>query len=141
MNIEYNGVHSWLLEYIDKCKSKEIIIGRELMRMLNILLTHFDDPNIKVDLTEAHKRIKFIETQCKHSEAPYAGKPFILMLFQKAFIESIYAFYIYDEELQEWLRKYQEILFLVARKNGKTPLISALCLAEFFCGEMGTKIL
>ena len=132
---------SFLLEYIGKCKTGEILVGRELMQMLEILLGHFADPNIRIDFTEAHKRIKFIETQCKHFEAPFAGEPFILMLWQKAFIESIYAFYIYDEEEGAWLRKYQEVLLMVSRKNGKTPLVSALCLAEFFCGETGTKIL
>ena len=40
-----------------------------------------------------------------------------------------------------YIRKYQDILFLVGRKNGKTPLIGAICLSEWFCGEMGKKIL
>lgn len=141
MSPEYNGTHSFLLEYIHKCKSGEIIIGHELMTMLDILLTHFDDPEIKVEFDDAHKRIKFIETKCRHFEAPFAGKPFILMLFQKAFIEAFYIFKIYDEEIGRFVRMYQEFLFLVARKNGKTPLISAIDLAEFFCGEAGTKIL
>ena len=136
-----NGAHSWLLEYIQKCKSGEIIIGHELMQMLDILLAHFGDPAIKTELEDAHKRIKFIETKCKHFEAPFAGKPFILELFQKAFIEAIYSFKIFDEEIGRFVRLYQDVLFLVARKNGKTPLVSALCLAEFFCGEMGTRIL
>jgi len=136
-----------------------IIVGREIMQQLDILLEHFIDADIKIDFTEADKRIRFIETQCKHSEAPFAGKPFLLAFFQKAFIESIYIFHLYDQEIYDrhtdnerskseelscaygWVRKYQEVLLLVARKNGKTPLIAALCLAEFFCGEKGTKIL
>ncbi|MFS1511878.1 terminase large subunit [Chengkuizengella sp. SCS-71B] len=138
---EYNGTHSHLLEYIRKCKSGEILIGHELMLMLDKLLSHFDDPEIKIEFEDGHKRIKFIETKCKHFEAPFAGKPFILELFQKAFVEAIYIFKIYDDEINRWVRLYQDILFLVARKNGKTPLISALCLAEFFCGELGTRIL
>jgi phage terminase large subunit-like protein len=132
---------SYLLEYIDKCKQGEIIIGHELMQELDILLSHFDNSDIKINFTEAHKRIEFIETQCRHFEAPFAGKPFKLLLFQQAFIEAIYIFYIFDEEMQLWVRNYQDILFLVSRKSGKTPLISAICLAEFFCGEMGTKVL
>jgi len=141
VNEEVNGVHSWLLEYINKCKSGEILIGRELMAMLDILLSHFNNPKITVDLTDAHKRIKFIETKCKHFEAPFAGKPFILELFQKAFIEAIYSFKIYDQEIGRLVRLYQDVLYLVARKNGKTPLIAAICLSEFFCGPRGTKIL
>ncbi|URZ06480.1 terminase large subunit [Clostridium felsineum] len=141
IDLTYNGQYSWLLEYVNKCKSGEIIIGHELMLQLDILLEHFNDPNINIDLSDAHKRIKFIETKCKHSEAPFAGKPFILLLYQKAFIEAIYSFKIYDEEIGRNVRLYQDVLFLVGRKNGKTPLISAICLAEWFCGPMGLKIL
>lgn len=141
MSYEYNGTHSWLLEYIEKCKRGEIVVGKEIMLLLNSLEKHFDDSDIKIDFEDAHKRIKFIETKCKHFEAPFAGKPFILELFQKAFIESIYIFKIFDDELDKWVKKYQEVLFLVGRKNGKTPLISALDLAEFFCGPAGIKIL
>jgi len=133
--------HSYLLQYINQCKSGDIIIGHELMTELDRLLEHFDDPDITIDFTDAHKRIDFIEKECKHFEAPFAGKPFKLMLFQKAFIEAIYIFKIYDEEKHGDVRLYQDVLFVVGRKNGKTPLISALCLAEFFCGEMGTRIL
>ena len=139
-----NGEHSWLLEYTNKCKSGEIIVGHELIMQLDILVGHLSDlrvPKITVDLSDAHKRIKFIETRCKHFEAPFAGKPFILELFQKAFIEAIYSFKIYDAEVGRLVRLYQDILYLVSRKNGKTPLISAMCLAEFFCGQQGTKIL
>lgn len=141
MNPVYNGTHSWLLEYIARCRWGDEIVGRELMMWLDTLETFFDHPDIRVDFTDAHKRIKFIETQCKHFEAPFAGKPFILMLFQKAFIESIYIFKIYDEEMEKWVKKHTDNLLLVARKNGKTPLIAALNLSEFFCGPTGTKIL
>lgn len=132
---------SFLLQYIDQCKKGEIIIGHELMLQLDILLEHFDDPEIEIDFKDAHKRIDFIEKECKHFEAPHSGKPFILMLFQKAFIEAIYIFKIYDLEIGRFVRLYQEVLFVVARKNGKTPLVSAMLLAEWFCGEIGTKIL
>jgi len=133
--------HSYLLQYISKCKSGEILVGKELMQEFDRILPLFNNPDVKIDFEDAHKRIKFIERECRHFEAPFAGKPFILMLFQKAFIESIYIFKVWDEEVNRWVRLIQDVLFLVARKNGKTPLISAINLAEFFCGEMGTKIL
>lgn len=133
--------NSWLLEYIEKCKSKEIIIGKELMMMLDILISHFDDPDLRFDTSESDIRIKFIEKECKHYEAPFAGKPFILTLRQKAFIEAFYSFKMFDEEPNRWVRLYQEYLLLIGRKCGKTPLVAAMDLAEWFCGEMGTKIL
>jgi phage terminase large subunit-like protein len=114
---------------------------------LDKLMKELTDPeyqechNIKIDYEDSEKRISFIETKCKHFEAPFAGKPFLLELFQKAFIEAIFAIKQYNEELGRYIRKYQEVLFLVGRKNGKTPLIGAICLSEWFCGEMGKKIL
>lgn len=83
LGIPYADKHSWLLEYIGMCKCGEDIIGHELMLELDRLLKLFDDPEIKIEFEDAHKRIKFIETKCKHFEAPFAGKPFILMPFQK----------------------------------------------------------
>ncbi|MFB9326988.1 terminase large subunit [Paenibacillus aurantiacus] len=133
--------HSYLLEYMAKCRSGEILVGQELLQMFDILDQHLADPDIRFETADAHKRINFIEKQCKHYEAPFSGKPFILMLFQKAFIEAIYSFKIYDEEVGRFVRQYQDVLYLVGRKNGKTPLVSAQNLSEYFCGPEGIKIL
>lgn len=141
---------SFLLEYIEKCKSKEIVIGDELMMMLDILLEYLEKPDIfmdhfnceiRFDTTESDIRIKFIEKECRHFEAPFAGKPFILTLRQKAYIEAFYSFKIFELEVDRWVRLYQERLHLVSRKCGKTPLEAAMDLAEWFCGEMGTRVL
>ena len=94
--------------------------------------------------TGAHKRIKFIETEIKHFESPFAGKPFILTLNQKAITEAIFGFYVFDPDTSDggrWARRFQEIFLLVARKNGKTPFVAALVLAEWFCGEAGQKVM
>lgn len=130
---------SFLLEYIEKCKSGQIIIGKELMAQLDMLVEDLESPNYKFDLTEAHKRIKFIERECKHSISPFAGQPFILELWQKAIIEALYGFYMEIEE--QWIRRFTELLLLIGRKNGKSTFCSAMALAEFFCGNMGTNIM
>ncbi|UEL47349.1 terminase large subunit [Terrisporobacter hibernicus] len=136
-----------IVEYYNKIKNNEIIVGHEMRLQLEQVYLEVTDPiyqnlhKIKFSIEESNKRIKFIETKCKHYEAPHAGKPFILEIWQKAFIEAIFAIQMYDEELDRYVRKYQEVLFLVGRKNGKTPLIGAICLSEWFCGEMGKKIL
>ena len=139
--------NSYIIEYYNLIKNGECIVGRELLLQLETLVKEIRDPiyqninNIIVDFTESEKRIKFIQDKCKHFEAPHAGKPFILEIWQKAFVEAIFAIKIYDEELEKYIRKYRDILFLVGRKNGKTPLISAINLSEWFCGPTGLKIL
>ncbi|EOU1111309.1 terminase large subunit [Clostridium perfringens] len=117
------------------------------MLQLKTLKKEIADPiyqkvnKIKIDFEDSEKRINFIQNECKHFEAPHAGRPFILEIWQKAFVEAIFAIKIWDDELGKYVRKYQDVLFLVGRKNGKTPFISAICLSEWFCGEMGKKIL
>lgn len=132
---------SYLWEYIERVERGEEIVGLEIKQTLTILKEHFSDPSITVNLEPAHKRIDFIENKCKLYEAPFAGKPFILTLFQKAIVESIHAFFIYDFEIDRLVRKYQEMLLMIGRKNGKSPFAAALGLAEFFCGPEGIKIL
>ena len=130
---------SFLLEYIEKCKAGEIIIGRELMAQLDILVEDLLSGIYQFNLDEPHKRIKFIESECKHSISPFAGQPFILELWQKALIEALYGYYMYLED--KWIRRFTDLLLVIGRKNGKSALCSALALAEFFVGNMGTNIM
>ena len=132
-------MNSYLLEYYQKCKSGEIIVGKEMQAMLDILIEDMDDPLFRFDVAEAHKRIDFIEKECRHSISPFAGKPFLLELWQKAYLEAKYSFYMELED--KWLRRFNRTLLLVGRKNGKTTLCAADALAEFFCGNVGTNIL
>ncbi|MDD3157677.1 terminase TerL endonuclease subunit [Anaeromusa sp.] len=132
---------SFLLEYYERCSAGEIVVGRELMQCLENLLEDLQDEQYRFDMLEPHKRIKFIETQCKHSISPFAGKPFLLELWEKALIEATYGFQIFDDELQRWIRRFTEILLLIGRKNGKSSLCAALGNCEFFCGPVGTNIL
>ena len=136
---------SYLHLYAEKIKSGQIIAGTHIKQGIRRFLNDFDDPELRIDLSESDKRIRFIEHECKLYEAPFSGRPFRLELFQKAIIESIYAIKKWNPEANfgkgGWVRKYQDVLILIARKNGKTPLVAAISLSEFMCGEMGTKIL
>lgn len=136
---------SYLHLYAEKIKSGQIIAGTHIKQGIRRFLDDFDNQELRIDLSESDKRIRFIEHECKLYEAPFSGRPFRLELFQKAIIESIYAIKKWNPEANfgkgGWVRKYQDVLILIARKNGKTPLVAAISLSEFMCGEMGTKIL
>ncbi len=132
---------TYFAQYLEAIRKGEIIVGRELLTALEKYEADLSDPKYRYDTADAEKRINFIERECKHYEAPWAGKPFMLLLWEKAFIEVLYSFKIFDNDLGRWIRRFKDVLLLVARKNGKTPLVAAICLAEFYCGEMGTKIM
>lgn len=136
---------SYLHLYAEQIRSGKIIAGQRIKQAVRRFLKDFDDPELRIELSESNKRIRFIEHECKLYEAPFSGRPFKLELFQKAIIESIYAIKKWNPEASfgkgGWVRKYQDVLIVIARKNGKTPLVAAVSLSEFMCGEMGTKIL
>lgn len=132
---------SWIAKYWESIKSGESVVGTYVRIQMEKLMEDMSSPDIVFDPTDSNKRIRFIESECKHAQAPFAGKPFILALWQKAILEAFYSFKIYDEELQRYVRKYRDVLLVIARKNGKSPFVSAWSLAEWFCGEMGTNIL
>ena len=131
----------WIEQYHDDIESGKIIPGPYVRIMINKLMNELHDDDIKKDFSDSNKRIHFIENECRHAQAPFAGKPFELMLWQKAIIEAFYCFKIWDDELQRYVRKYQKLLLKISRKNGKSPYISAWTLAEWFCGEIGTNVL
>lgn len=136
---------SYLHLYAEQIRSGKIIAGKRIKQAVRRFLKDFDDPELRIELSESDKRIRFIEHECKLYEAPFSGRPFRLEPFQKAIIESIYAIKKWNPEANfgagGWVRKYQDVLIVIARKNGKTPLVAAVSLSEFMCGEMGTKIL
>ena len=132
---------SFFAEYLSGIRTGKYIVGRELMTELLKLESDLSDDRYRYDTAEAEKRINFIERECKHYEAPWAGKPFLLLLWEKVIIELFYSFKVYDEDLQRWVRRFKEMTLLVSRKAGKTPLIGSLVLAEFYCGEIGTKVM
>lgn len=76
------------------------------------------------DETKADKVIVFIEMFCKHSKGRFGGKPFILELWQKAFISALFGIV----DIDTGLRKFNRATLLVPRKNGKSALASALSL-------------
>lgn len=144
LNDNIDGYHSYLIEYYKQIKSGDKLVGQELSTALDRYIQEMHAPEFRYTgegLKKAHKRISFIETKLKHFEAPFAGKPFLLTLEQKAIAETLFAFEYYDPEYNEWVRRFQDMLLLIGRKNGKTPFTGALVLAEWFCGEMGQKIM
>ena len=74
------------------------------------------------DETRGNRPINFIEKFCKHSKGKWAGKPVILDLWEKAFIQALYGFI--DKETK--LRKYKKGILDVGRKNGKSTIDGGL---------------
>lgn len=130
--VKTNG---FLEEYYQGCKDGTHVIGMELMLELEKLMEEMNGDEYLYDTTSADIRIDFIEGCLRLTKSPFYGKPIRLLPFQKAFISALYGFKMLDG-----VDRFQRALFLIARKNGKSELCSALLLTEMIIGGKGLDI-
>lgn len=116
---------NYIKEYYAKIESGEIIVGNKIKKIYGKLVEEIDNPNLPFyfDEKKAERPIQFIEMFCKQAEGNL-GEPIKLELFQKAFIQAIFGFI--NKETKT--RRFNEVMLLMARKNGKTTLLSAIAL-------------
>ena len=131
---------SYLEQYYNEIKSGNIVAGLELTTELQKLVKDLENPKYKYDKQESHLRIEFMENLCLQSKKPFYNKPLELLLWEKAFIETVYSFKVYDKELERWIRRFRNVLLLIARKNGKTTLMAADAHTDLRIGEGGMDI-
>lgn len=128
---------NFLIEYYEEIEKGNILVGKELKSQLDFLMKELGNPKFIFDPKPGLARIKFIETFCKHTKSPFNGQPFILELWEKALLQTAYGF----KYKETGLRRFNEVILLVARKNGKTTFIAGIDLAEFFLSSGGTDII
>ena len=116
---------NYIKEYIEQIDKGNIIVGKKVKKIYKRLLKESDDKSLPFYFDEAkgNRPIEFIETFCKQAEGEI-GKPIKLELFQKAYIQALFGFIYRDTGL----RRFNETMFLVGRKNGKTTMLSAIAL-------------
>lgn len=127
---------TYLEKYWDMIQSDEIVVGRWIKKEVKNLIEDLKDPRFIYDTTEAHRRIKFQESLCLQSKAPYYMQPVILMPWQKAFWEVLYSFKMADTGK----RRFIEGLLEIARKNGKSTMFAADGNTDLFIGEGGVSL-
>lgn len=123
---------TYLEEYWNLIKNNEIVVGYWIRAQVRNLIQDLDV--YEYDTTGAHKRIRFMESMCLQSKAPYYMKPLVLMPWEKAFFEALYSF------KKDGKRRFTEALLEIARKNGKSSILAADGNYELFLGEGGTDI-
>lgn len=88
------------------------------------------------DRSDALLRMDFMENCVRLTKSPYYNKPMKLMLWQKALIEAFYSFKFAESGVD----RFKKLLLLIARKNTKSELSSALAEAELIFGNAGADI-
>lgn len=127
---------TYLEEYYEAIKKGDVIVGYWIKKEIQNLIKDMKDPRYIYDTEEAHRRIRFQQTLCLQSKAPYYMKPLKLLLWQLAWWEAVYSFKMADTGL----RRFTEGLLEVARKNGKSTMFAADGNTDLFIGDGGTSI-
>lgn len=127
---------TYLWEYYQAIRSGEIIAGHELITELEKLIDDYDNPDYYIDRSKALFKMSFMENCVRLTKSPFYGKPMKLMLWQKAFIETIYAWKMTEDGTD----RFRRVLLLISRKNTKSEMCSGIALTELITGEDGSDI-
>lgn len=87
----------------------------------------------KWDSDAAKHAIQFVEGLCKFTEGVWAGKPFVMLPWQRALVANLYGWVRPDGT-----RRYRQAHVLVPRKAGKTELAAALALYHLLADDEPT---
>ena len=136
--IKYELTYNPIREYYKAILDGEVV-SNKVRRVYKKLVDDLDNKDSEWEYSpkKANHAIEFIENFCKHSKGKMGGKPFILELWQKAMVAALFGFVHKIDEV----RKYREFVLIVARKNGKSALGSAIALYMLMAdGEFGPEV-
>lgn len=125
--------------YWDWMNDNRSKVSTKIYKTYKYIIEFLADSNSEWEYDEgkANHAIDFIERYCKHSKGAMGGKPFILEPWQKAKVAATFG--IVHKITGE--RKYQRVVLIVARKNGKSTLSAAEGLYLFIAdGEPGPEV-
>lgn len=112
---------NYILAYYQKIKDGSVCVGRWVAAAYEYLVSGLEEQRFFYDQKKANAAVDWIEGHCFHVEGRLAPSQLLLELWQKAFISVIFG--IVDENGD---RQFREVLLLIARKNGKSLLASAI---------------
>lgn len=117
-----------VLEYANSIISGKKVACKETIQMCHRFLEDMQNQKYDFDPKDAEFVIQIIEKTFVHQKGedmkgyPLRGKPFLLQPWQKFVVYNLLSFFHKGTKL----RKYKEAFIMLARKNGKTPFMSAL---------------
>ena len=112
---------NWIYTYYQGINNGTYQVGRYIALVYEYLVKGLQEKRFFFDGCKANSAIQWVETHCFHTEGPLAPQPLTLEVWQKAFLSAVFG--VVDETGN---RQFKEVFLLVARKNGKSLMASAL---------------
>lgn len=142
MSTKYEATYNPILEYwswINRNRRNRRRVSTKIYKVYKELIRIMADPTSEweYDPVKGNHAIEFVENYCRHSKGAMGGKPFLLELWQKALVAATFGMV----HKIDGTRKYQEVLLVVGRKNGKSTLAAAIGLyLQIADGEPGAEV-
>ena len=137
--IIYPSDYNPVVEYWRMIENEQVRVSKKVRRVYKELNRILEDEDSIWEYShqKANHAIEFVENYCKHSKGKMGGKPFIMELWQKAIVAATFGMV----SKVDGTRKHREVILVVARKNGKSTLASAIGLyLQIADGEPGAEI-
>lgn len=123
-------INNYIYAYYQQISNGKITVGRWVQLLYEYLIKGLETKSFFFDQNKANQAIDWIETHCFHTEGPLAPGAFKLELWQKAMLSAMFG--IVDGKGNP---QFREVVLVVARKNGKSLLASAI--ADYVFRERG----
>lgn len=117
---------NWIYSYYQGIKNGTYAVGQWVRLLYEYIIHGLEENVFSFNQNRANAAINWIENHCFHTEGVLAPNPFLLAVWQKALLSIMYG--IVD---QNGNRQFREVFLLVARKNGKSALATAIANYEF----------
>ena len=113
---------NYIYAYYQKITDGSIVVGKWVRMAYERIIEMLETKESYFDAKEANAAIDWMEAHTFHTEGHLAPGNLKFELWQKAFISCLFG--VYNTESKK--RQFREIVLIVARKNGKSLLASAI---------------
>ena len=130
------GDINYIFAYYQKIKDGSVTVGRWVRLIYEYIIDGLEQKAFFFDQKKANAAVDWIEAHAFHTEGPLAPGPFLLELWQKAFLSCVFG--IVDKDGN---RQFREVVLIVGRKNGKSILAAAIAKYSWLIdGGYGAKV-
>lgn len=130
-------MENYILKYHQAIQNGSVVVGKWIRLLYERIIASLESKETYYNANEANKAIEWIEAHCFHTEGFLAPSALKLELWQKALVACMFGIY----NSKDNKRQYREVVLIVARKNGKSLLASAIAkYVMYIDGGFGARV-
>ena len=128
---------NFILAYYQSIKDGSIVVGKWITLLYERIIKQIENKELVFDQKKANAAVEWIEAHAFHTEGALAPGALRLELWQKALVSCLFG--LCDPATGK--RQYRECVLVVARKNGKSLLASAIAKYVWYVdGGYGARV-